>query len=179
METFWWNYPRGWGRYLRRPWVLPPFFSLWNEINLSRYRKNLRCKIFLGYTSNMISAGTREIIKYLCQHQMVLTTRIDVYFSPLGGCCRDHVWRDRRGLYQMWLQVACRKIWFRWKDFKAGGYLILTILRSFSGLGQNRIGNLMVTNEGYEWFEDWLLPILDQMLVVTYISSRWTCNLIW
>jgi deoxyhypusine synthase len=29
-------------------------------------RKNVRCTIFLGYTSNMMSSGIREIIKYLC-----------------------------------------------------------------------------------------------------------------
>lgn len=28
-------------------------------------RKNTRCTIFLGYTSNMISCGMRDIIKYL------------------------------------------------------------------------------------------------------------------
>ena len=28
-------------------------------------RKNTRCTIFLGYTSNMISCGVREIIRYL------------------------------------------------------------------------------------------------------------------
>jgi deoxyhypusine synthase len=29
------------------------------------YRKNVRCTIFLGYTSNMVSCGLREIIRYL------------------------------------------------------------------------------------------------------------------
>jgi deoxyhypusine synthase len=29
------------------------------------------CTIFLGYTSNMISSGIREYIKYLVQHKMV------------------------------------------------------------------------------------------------------------
>ncbi len=28
-------------------------------------RKNTRCTIFLGYTSNMISSGMREIIRFL------------------------------------------------------------------------------------------------------------------
>ena len=28
------------------------------------------CKIFLGYTSNMISCGIREVIRYLVQHKM-------------------------------------------------------------------------------------------------------------
>ena len=29
------------------------------------YRKTVRCKIFLGYTSNMISCGLRETIRFL------------------------------------------------------------------------------------------------------------------
>jgi deoxyhypusine synthase len=28
-------------------------------------RENVRCTIFLGYTSNMVSSGNREIIRYL------------------------------------------------------------------------------------------------------------------
>ena len=34
-------------------------------------RKNTRCTIFLGYTSNMASCGIREYIKYLCKFKMV------------------------------------------------------------------------------------------------------------
>jgi deoxyhypusine synthase len=34
-------------------------------------RKNTRCTIFLGYTSNMASCGMREYIRYLCQHKMI------------------------------------------------------------------------------------------------------------
>jgi deoxyhypusine synthase len=34
-------------------------------------RSKLRCTIFLGYTSNMISSGVREIIRFLVQHKMV------------------------------------------------------------------------------------------------------------
>ena len=31
--------------------------------------------------------------------------------------------------------------------------------------GINRIGNLLVPNDNYCKFEDWLMPILDQMLI--------------
>ena len=30
------------------------------------FRKKHRCTIFLGYTSNMISSGVREVIRFLC-----------------------------------------------------------------------------------------------------------------
>lgn len=35
------------------------------------YRESVRCKIFLGFTSNLISSGVRDIIRYLVQHHMV------------------------------------------------------------------------------------------------------------
>ncbi len=31
----------------------------------------LGCTIFLGYTSNLISSGVRESIRYLAEHKMV------------------------------------------------------------------------------------------------------------
>lgn len=34
-------------------------------------RSQVKCKIFLGYTSNMISAGTREVIRFLVEHKLV------------------------------------------------------------------------------------------------------------
>lgn len=37
-------------------------------------RNKVKCTIFLGYTSNMISSGVREVIRYLAQHKMVCLT---------------------------------------------------------------------------------------------------------
>jgi len=47
-------------------------------------RQKVRCTIFLGYTSNMISCGMREYIKYLCQHKM-----IDCIVTTTGGIEED------------------------------------------------------------------------------------------
>lgn len=33
--------------------------------------RDARCKIFLGYTSNLVSSGIRETIKYLVKNKMV------------------------------------------------------------------------------------------------------------
>ena len=35
------------------------------------YRKTVRAKIFLGYTSNLISSGLRESLRFLAEHKMV------------------------------------------------------------------------------------------------------------
>ena len=47
-------------------------------------RKQTRCTIFLGMTSNMSSCGMREYIRYLCQHKM-----IDCIVTTTGGIEED------------------------------------------------------------------------------------------
>jgi deoxyhypusine synthase len=49
-----------------------------------KWREDKKCNIFLGYTSNMISCGVREIIKYLCEHKMV-----DCIVTTTGGIEED------------------------------------------------------------------------------------------
>eukprot|EP00842_Homolaphlyctis_polyrhiza_P000041 jgi/Hompol1/1037/HPOL_004095-RA len=100
-------------------------------------RARTRCKIFLGYTSNLVSSGLREVIRYLVQHRMV-----DVVVSSAGGIEEDY--------------IKC---------------LGPTYLGSFTlpgadlrKKGLNRIGNLLVPNDNYCKFEDWVMPLLDQML---------------
>ena len=48
--------------------------------------QDARCKIFLGYTSNLVSAGVREHIRYLVQHHMV-----DVLCTSAGGIEEDFI----------------------------------------------------------------------------------------
>ena len=47
-------------------------------------RGRVRAKIFLGFTSNLISSGVREHIRYLVQHSMV-----DVMVTTAGGVEED------------------------------------------------------------------------------------------
>jgi len=47
-------------------------------------RKNTRCTIYLGYTSNAASCGMRDYIRYLCQHKM-----IDAICTTTGGIEED------------------------------------------------------------------------------------------
>ncbi|CAM8889623.1 unnamed protein product [Rhodiola kirilowii] len=101
------------------------------------YRKSVRCKVFLGFTSNLISSGVRETVRYLVEHHMV-----DVVATTAGGIEEDI--------------IKCLAPTFK-GDFSLPGAL----LRS---KGLNRIGNLLVPNENYCKFEDWIMPILDQML---------------
>ena len=97
-----------------------------------------KTKIYLGYTSNLVSSGLRETFKYLCQHNQV-----DVVVTTAGGIEEDF--------------IKCLADTFV-GDFNLDGKM----LRS---QGLNRIGNLLVPNDNYCMFEDWLVPILDQMLL--------------
>ncbi|ETP50699.1 deoxyhypusine synthase [Phytophthora nicotianae P10297] len=50
------------------------------------FRKTVKTKIFLGYTSNLISSGLRETLRFLAQHKMV-----DVIVSSAGGIEEDFI----------------------------------------------------------------------------------------
>lgn len=109
-----------------------------DEVNLNPCnREKSNCTIFLGYTSNLISSGIRETFRYLAQHNMV-----DCIVSTAGGIEEDFI----KCLAPTYLG-----------DFSLKG----SDLRE---RGINRIGNLLVPNENYCLFEDWLMPILDKML---------------
>lgn len=95
------------------------------------------CTIFLGYTSNLISSGVRESIRYLAQHKMV-----DVIVTTAGGVEEDFI----KCLAPTYLG-----------EFSLSG-------KELRQRGINRIGNLLVPNDNYCKFEDWLMPILDQMV---------------
>lgn len=49
-------------------------------------RAAVRCKIFLGFTSNLISSGVREQLRYMAQHSMV-----DVMVTTAGGIEEDFI----------------------------------------------------------------------------------------
>ncbi|XP_061567103.1 deoxyhypusine synthase [Cololabis saira] len=106
------------------------------------------CTIFLGYTSNLISSGVRESIRYLAEHKMV-----DVIVTTAGGIEEDLI----KCLAHTYLG-----------DFSLSG-------KELRLRGINRIGNLLVPNDNYCKFEDWLMPILDQMLLEQNTEGiRWT-----
>ncbi|KAL1840082.1 hypothetical protein VTJ49DRAFT_817 [Mycothermus thermophilus] len=96
-----------------------------------------RTTIFLGYTSNLISSGLRGVLRYLVQHR-----HVSAIVTTAGGVEEDFI----KCLGDTYMS-----------SFSANG----ADLRS---KGLNRIGNLVVPNSNYCAFEDWVVPILDQML---------------
>lgn len=100
-------------------------------------RAGTKCKIFLGYTSNMISSGLREVILHLVKHN-----HISAIVTTAGGIEEDFI-------------KCLGKTYMGSFDLDGA-----TLRRK----GMNRIGNLLVPNDNYCSFEDWLIPILDKML---------------
>lgn len=108
--------------------------------------------LFLGYTSNMVSCGNRELIRFLVQHKLV-----DVLVTTAGGVEED--------------LIKCLKPTLLLPPNPAGAVDDVELRTK----GRNRIGNLIVPNANYCAFEDWLMPILDQMLVEQNSKSAlWT-----
>ncbi|GAB2233785.1 hypothetical protein Droror1_Dr00003014 [Drosera rotundifolia] len=101
------------------------------------YLKSVKCKVFLGFTSNLISSGVRDTIRYLVEHHMV-----DVLVTTTGGIEED--------------LIKCLAPTFK-GDFALPG-------APLRAKGLNRTGNLLVPNDNYCKFEDWIMPILDKML---------------
>lgn len=100
-------------------------------------RAATRCKIFLGYTSNLVSAGVREHVRFLVQHRLV-----DVVVTTAGGIEED--------------LIKCMGPTFL-GDFHLKG-------ADLRRRGLNRVGNMLVPNSNYCKFEDWVMPIFDAML---------------
>ena len=99
-------------------------------------RKQTKCTIFLGYTSNMISCGMREILRFLVEHRLV-----SAIVTTAGGIEEDFI----KCLAPSYI----------------GDYNVDDIQMRKNAL--NRIGNLVVPNDNYCKFEDWIMPLFDEM----------------
>ncbi|KAJ9642869.1 Deoxyhypusine synthase [Coniosporium tulheliwenetii] len=96
-----------------------------------------RTTIFLGYTSNLISSGLRETLRYLVQHR-----HVSAIVTTAGAVEEDF--------------IKCLAPTYLGSFTMAG--------KELRQKGMNRIGNLIVPNDNYCKFEDWVIPILDRML---------------
>lgn len=109
--------------------------NLAKAIEIIKKMRQEKAFIFLGFTSNMMTSGLREIFRYLCEHKMV-----DVIVTTAGGIEEDF--------------IKCLG------DFKLGSFgADGTLLRE---KGINRTGNIFVPNSRYVKFEEWVLPILEK-----------------
>lgn len=116
--------------------------NLGNAISIAKRMRHARdtkgkgFTLFLGYTSNQVSSGNRELIRYLVQHKMV-----DVLVTTAGGVEEDII-----KVFKPFLQG----------DFRADG-------KTLRAHGINRTGNIFVPNDRYIEFEQFVRPLLDEL----------------
>lgn len=95
-----------------------------------------KATIYLGYTSNLVTSGIREIIRYLAEHK-----KIQVIVTTAGGIEEDI--------------IKCLGD-FKLGEFSASGEIL-------NKKGVNRAGNVYIPNSLYCRFEEFLNPILDKI----------------
>lgn len=106
-----------------------------DEFTYPSGKKKTGCTIFLGYTSNLVSSGLRETLRYVVEHDLV-----DCVVTSAGGVEED--------------LIKCIAPSYLGSFDLSGAKLRAD--------GLNRAGNVLIPNDNYCLFEDWLMPILDK-----------------
>ncbi len=91
--------------------------------------------IYLGYTSNIVTSGLREIIRFLAENK-----KVNFLVSSAGGIEEDI--------------IKCLG------DFKLGEFNDKGALLRKKGI--NRAGNILIPNSRYCDFEEFIMPILEE-----------------
>lgn len=114
-------------------------------IEIIKKMKKDNAFIYLGYTSNQVTTGNRELIRYLVEHKLV-----DVLVTTSGGIEEDI--------------IKCLG-GFKIGSFKANS-------NKLRDKGINRAGNIFIPNSRYCDFEDWIIPILEEIYKIQKQSNN-------
>ena len=95
-----------------------------------------KATIYLGYTSNLVTSGVREIFKYLAKNK-----KVKVIVTTAGGIEEDI--------------IKCLGD-FKLGEFSASGEIL-------NKKGINRAGNIFIPNALYCKFEEFINPILERI----------------
>ncbi|MBD3164138.1 deoxyhypusine synthase [Candidatus Woesearchaeota archaeon] len=123
--------------------------NLGKAIEIFRAMRREKAAIFLAFTSNMVSSGVREVIRYLVEHRFV-----DVLITTAGGIEEDF--------------IKTLKPFVLGSFESDGGYLF--------NKGVNRIGNIFVTNDRYTYFEKKMNTVLDSVYKEQIKRKRPLCS---
>jgi len=110
--------------------------NLAKAIEIIKQMRKEKCTIFLGYTSNLVTSGLRDIFRYLAEHKLV-----DVIVTTAGGIEED--------------LIKCMEP-FILGEFNADG-------KELRKKGINRTGNIFVPNDRYVKFEKFFIPFLEEL----------------
>ena len=105
-------------------------------IEIVKSMRREKATIFLAYTSNMVSSGNREIIKYLVKHQ-----KVDVLITSAGGIEEDI--------------IKCLKP-FVLGQFEVPGKMLFEH-------GINRTGNIFVPNDRFAYFDKFMQVFFERI----------------
>jgi len=119
--------------------------NLAQAIKIIKKMREQKAFIYLGYTSNMVTSGLRDIFRFLAKHKLV-----DVIVTTAGGIEEDI--------------IKCLG------DFKLGDFKLKG--SELRDKGINRTGNMLVPNSRYCKFEDFIMPILEQHKNETIPASK-------
>lgn len=111
-----------------------------------KMKKN-NAKIYLTFTSNMVTSGLRGFFAQLISLKMA-----DVIVTTVGGIEED-------------IMKSCGE------KFSIGRFGSDDVELHEQGI--NRVGNLLINNESYMNFEDWINPVLD---VLYEKQKRWAVS---
>ena len=119
--------------------------NLAQAIKIIKKMREQKAFIYLGYTSNMVTSGLRDIFRYLAKHKL-----IDTIVTTAGGIEEDI--------------IKCLG------DFKLGDFKLKGAELREKGI--NRAGNILIPNSRYCKFEDFIMPILEKHKNETISTSE-------
>lgn len=110
--------------------------NLYRAVLIARKMQDDNASIFLGYTSNMVSSGIREQIRWLAEHN-----KVHLLATTAGGIEEDI--------------IKCLK------PFVIGSYDAKGSMLRDEGV--NRTGNIFIPNDRYVYLERFLYSFFDKM----------------
>lgn len=111
--------------------------NIYNAIQEIKRMKKANAKVYMGCTSNMMSCGVREILRFLAKN-----AHFNVMVITGGGIEED--------LIKCMLPTYIG-------SFDLDG-------QSLRDNGWNRIGNLVISNDNYIQFETWFNAVMDELI---------------
>jgi len=117
-------------------------------IEIIKAMRREKAKIFLSFTSNQVSSGNRDIIKYLVKHQ-----KVDILVTSAGGVEEDI--------------IKCLKP-FVLGNFDASGRMMFEN-------GVNRTGNIFVPNDRFAAFDDFMQKFFERIYKIQIEAGKVFC----
>lgn len=117
-------------------------------IEIVKAMRREKAKIFLSFTSNQMSSGNREIIKYLVKNK-----KVDVLVTSAGGVEEDI--------------IKCLKPFVMGK-FDVSGRMLFEN-------GINRTGNIFVPNDRFALFDDFMQKFFDRIYQIQKEKHKIFC----